>query len=270
VLTCCSRALGGPASGGFSRTSLSGVEPGGRRLSWSGSMGRTAHAARHGRHGRNDLAELLGRLDPASGYSSTWCCGTELEPRVLAQSESFSLSNVTSAGGQPRRRRALRPPGSYLNGVYESVRCLRRGRLRYPEAVKRGNVTTPSSSLLLDDQPFDVRSGELRTHERSLDFRSGLWKIFELGVAGGARSGALGRLVSLSSARGRDRLRDRTNGGPLRVWSSRDRGERGRSGARGPSVASRARSAAVLGVHECVMPCRLLHTTCGVANGRWP
>jgi len=42
----------------------------------------------------------------------------------------------------------------------------------YPEAGQTViNVTNAKLlRLLVDDQPFDVRSGELRAHERSLDF----------------------------------------------------------------------------------------------------
>jgi len=30
------------------------------------------------------------------------------------------------------------------------------------------------SRLFVDDEPFDIRSGELRSHERLLDFRAGV------------------------------------------------------------------------------------------------
>jgi alpha,alpha-trehalose phosphorylase len=67
-------------------------------------------------------------------------------------------------------------PGSYLNGVYE-IRPL-----PYPETAyglpEQGqeiiNVTDGKLiRLFVDDEPFDVRYGELRKHERVLDFRAG-------------------------------------------------------------------------------------------------
>jgi alpha,alpha-trehalose phosphorylase len=67
-------------------------------------------------------------------------------------------------------------PGSYLNGVYEEH------PLPYAEAAygqpESGqtmiNITNGKLiRLLVDDEPFDVRYGELRSHERVLDFRVG-------------------------------------------------------------------------------------------------
>jgi alpha,alpha-trehalose phosphorylase len=109
-----------------------------------------------------------------------WCLReTELNPDVLAQSESvFSLSNghVGWRGnldeGEPH---AL--PGSYLNGVHELH------PLPYPEVgygfPESGqtviNVTNGKLiRLLVDDEPFDLRYGQLRSHERVLDLRGGL------------------------------------------------------------------------------------------------
>jgi alpha,alpha-trehalose phosphorylase len=103
---------------------------------------------------------------------------TELDTDVLAQTESlFALSNghVGWRGnldeGEPHGL-----AGSYLNGVYE------RHPLPYAEAgygdpesgqtvinVTNGKVIR----LLVDDEPFDVRYGDLHAHERVLDFRSG-------------------------------------------------------------------------------------------------
>jgi alpha,alpha-trehalose phosphorylase len=46
----------------------------------------------------------------------------------------------------------------------------------YPEAGQTVvNVTNGKLvRLLVDDEPFDVRYGELRDHERTLDFRAGV------------------------------------------------------------------------------------------------
>ena len=68
-------------------------------------------------------------------------------------------------------------PGSYLNSVYE-LRPLpyAESGYGYPESGQSViNVTNGKLvRLLVDDEPFDVRYGELRRHERSLDFRAGL------------------------------------------------------------------------------------------------
>jgi alpha,alpha-trehalose phosphorylase len=68
-------------------------------------------------------------------------------------------------------------PGSYLNGVYES-RPLPYAEEAYglPETGQEViNVTNGKLiRLFVDDEPFDVRSGELRSHERLLDFRAGV------------------------------------------------------------------------------------------------
>src|SRR5437660_11052898 len=67
--------------------------------------------------------------------------------------------------------------GSYLNAVYEEV------PLPYPEAAygypEAGqtlvNVTDGKIiRLLVDDEPFDIRYGNLLSHERFLDFRGGI------------------------------------------------------------------------------------------------
>ncbi|MFC0678188.1 glycoside hydrolase family 65 protein [Lysobacter korlensis] len=67
-------------------------------------------------------------------------------------------------------------PGSYLNGVFE----------RHPMPYAEGGYGYPSSGqsaidvpdgkilrLLVDDEPLDLRTGRLGSHERRLDFRSG-------------------------------------------------------------------------------------------------
>jgi alpha,alpha-trehalose phosphorylase len=68
-------------------------------------------------------------------------------------------------------------PGTYLNAFYE-VRPLPypEGGYGYPEAGQTVvNVTNGKViRLLADDEPFDVRYGELRSHERTLDLRAGV------------------------------------------------------------------------------------------------
>ena len=101
-----------------------------------------------------------------------------LDLDVLAQSESvFALSNghiglrANLDEGEP-----FGLPGTYLNGFYE-------GRpLPYAEAgfgyPESGQMVVNATNgklirLLVEDEPFDVRYGELRRHERVLDMRAG-------------------------------------------------------------------------------------------------
>ena len=108
-----------------------------------------------------------------------WCVrerGLDLD--VLARGESvFALSNghVGLRGnldeGEPH---AL--PGSYLNSVYE-LRPLpyAEGGFGYPESGQTViNVTNGKIiRLLVDDEPFDLRYGQLHRHQRVLDLQSG-------------------------------------------------------------------------------------------------
>ncbi|WP_394822969.1 glycoside hydrolase family 65 protein [Pendulispora albinea] len=103
---------------------------------------------------------------------------TELRLDLIAQSESlFALSNghIGLRGnldeGEPHGL-----PGTYLNALHE-LRPLPYAEAGYgfPEAGQTMiNVTNGKIlRLLIDDEPFDVRYGELRKHERHLDFRAG-------------------------------------------------------------------------------------------------
>jgi trehalose/maltose hydrolase-like predicted phosphorylase len=109
-----------------------------------------------------------------------WCLReTELDLGLLARTESlFALSNghIGVRGnldeGEPHVL-----PGSYLNSVHE-LRPLPHAEAAYgyPESGQTViNVTNGKTiRLLVDDEPFDVRYGTLRHHERVLDFRTGL------------------------------------------------------------------------------------------------
>jgi trehalose/maltose hydrolase-like predicted phosphorylase len=103
---------------------------------------------------------------------------TKLDLNMLAQSESlFALSNghIGLRGnfdeGEPHGL-----PGTYLNSFYE-VRPLpyAEGGFGYPEAgqtvvdVSNGKVFR----LMVNDELFDVRYGQLIDHERILDMRAG-------------------------------------------------------------------------------------------------
>ncbi|WP_199182317.1 hypothetical protein [Cryobacterium sp. Y11] len=97
---------------------------------------------------------------------------------VLAQTESvFALSNGSI--GWRRNLDESEPhglPGSYLNGVFEERPLLyAENGYGYPESGQTIiNVTNGKLiRFLVNDEPFDVRYGLLRSHERSLDFRTG-------------------------------------------------------------------------------------------------
>jgi alpha,alpha-trehalose phosphorylase len=101
-----------------------------------------------------------------------------LNLEVLAQTESlFALSNghIGLRGnldeGEPHGL-----PGSYLNGFYE-LRPLPEAESQYgaPESSQTLIDVTNGKliRLLVDDEPFDVRYGELLSHDRVLDFRAG-------------------------------------------------------------------------------------------------
>ncbi|GGZ94894.1 glycoside hydrolase family 65 protein [Streptomyces bluensis] len=109
-----------------------------------------------------------------------WCLrerGLHLD--VLPQSESvFALANghVGWRGnldeGEPHGL-----PGSYLGGVHELHPLpYAEAGYGYPESGQTViNVTNGKIiRLLVDDEPFDLRYGRLRSHERVLDLRTGL------------------------------------------------------------------------------------------------
>ena len=104
---------------------------------------------------------------------------TMLSLDVLVHSESlFALGNghlglrANLDEGEPSGL-----PGTYLSGFYEA-RPLSYGEsgYGYPEAGQTViNVTNGKIiRLLVDDEPFDVRFGELRTTNGTLDFRAGV------------------------------------------------------------------------------------------------
>lgn len=106
---------------------------------------------------------------------------TQLDLDVLAQSESvFALSNghIGLRGnldeGEPHGL-----PGTYLNSFYE-LRPLPYAEAGYgfPESGQTiVNVTNGKlMRLMVDDEPFDVRYGELRAHDRVLELREGVLK----------------------------------------------------------------------------------------------
>jgi alpha,alpha-trehalose phosphorylase len=116
--------------------------------------------------------------EPGYPYEPWQLRETQLDLDVLAQTESvFALSNghIGLRGnldeGEPHGI-----PGTYLNSFYE-LRPLphAEGGYGYPEQGQTiVNVTNGKLiRLLVDDEPFDVRYGELQEHERLLDLRAG-------------------------------------------------------------------------------------------------
>ena len=125
---------------------------------------------------------------------------TELHLDRLAQTESvFALANghiglrANLDEGEPTGL-----PGTYLAGFYELRPLIRPERgYGYPEASQEVlNVTNAKLiRLLVADEPFDVRYGELRSHDRVLDLRAGILRRRAEWLS------PTGRLVRVSSTR---------------------------------------------------------------------
>jgi alpha,alpha-trehalose phosphorylase len=125
---------------------------------------------------------------------------TELQLDSLARTESlFALANGhLGMRGNLDEGEPHGIPGTYLGGFYE----LR--PLPYPESLyglpEAGqtvvNVTNGKLiRLLVEDEPLDVRYGELRRHERVLDLRAGVLRRSAEWLS------PTGRLVRISSTR---------------------------------------------------------------------
>jgi alpha,alpha-trehalose phosphorylase len=109
-----------------------------------------------------------------------WCVReTSLDLDLIDEAESlFALANghLGLRGnldeGEPRGL-----SGTYLNGVYESY-PLQYGESAYGFAEDGQTVVNVTDGkvirLLVEDEPFDIHRGTLESHERTLDFRSGL------------------------------------------------------------------------------------------------
>jgi alpha,alpha-trehalose phosphorylase len=130
---------------------------------------------------------------------------THLNLEQLAQSESlFALSNGhIGFRGNLDEGEPFGIPGTYLNSFFETRPLpYAESGFGYPEAgqtvvdVTNGKILR----LLVDDEPFDVRYGDLDEHERILDLRAGtltrraLWRS----PAGNQVKVVSTRLVSLA------------------------------------------------------------------------
>ncbi len=130
---------------------------------------------------------------------------TELDVDRLAQTESvFALANGhIGLRGNLDEGEPCGLPGTYLAGVYEA-RPLPYAEAGYgdPEAGQTIiNVTNGKIiRLLVEDEPFDIRYGELRRHERVLDLRAGVLRreVEWVSPAGRSVRVASTRLVSFT------------------------------------------------------------------------
>ena len=103
---------------------------------------------------------------------------TELRLDLLPQTESvFALSNGhIGLRGNLDEGEPYGLPGTYLNGFYET-RPLPYGEAGYGDTEDGQTIVDVTNGklirLLVEDEPFDVRYGELISHERTLDMRAG-------------------------------------------------------------------------------------------------
>ena len=125
---------------------------------------------------------------------------TSLDLERLAQTESvFALANghvglrANLDEGEPSGL-----PGTYLAGFYETRR-LPYAEPGYGDPEDGQTVVNVTNGkiirLVIEDEAFDVRSGELRAHERVLDLRAGVLRRSVEWVS------PTGRLVRVSSSR---------------------------------------------------------------------
>jgi len=127
------------------------------------------------------LASKRARMIGQSAFSvEPWCLReTELNLDLLAQSESlFTLSNGHIGWrGNLDEGDPFGLTGSYLGGVHE-LQPLPYAEAGYGYPLSGEVIVNVTNGklirLLVDDEPFDVRYGELSSHERLLDFRAGV------------------------------------------------------------------------------------------------
>ncbi|HET7047592.1 MAG TPA: hypothetical protein VFI54_04915 [Solirubrobacteraceae bacterium] len=125
---------------------------------------------------------------------------TEMRLERLAQTESvFALANGhIGLRGNLDEGEPFGLSGSYLGGFHE-VRPLTYPESGYAYSETGRTVVNVTNGkvirLLVEDEPFDVRYGELRSHERVLDFRDGVLRRAVEWVS------PTGRIVRISSTR---------------------------------------------------------------------
>src|SRR5205807_9249214 len=119
---------------------------------------------------------------------------------TLAQTESlFALANGhLGLRGNLDEGEPAGLPGTYLNGFYETRELpYAEAGFGYPEAGQTVvNVTNGKIiRLFVEDEPFDSRYGELRSHERALDLKGGMLRRTAEWIS------PTGRVVRVSSTR---------------------------------------------------------------------
>src|SRR5579875_2161665 len=117
--------------------------------------------------------------NPAFGVDGWTVREEELNLDRLAQTESvFALGNGhIGLRGNLDEGEPFGLPGSYLNGFFE-LHPMPYAEAGYGNPESGQTVVNVTNGkiirLLVDDETFDVRYGQLRTHERVLDMRHGL------------------------------------------------------------------------------------------------
>ena len=158
-------------------------------------------------------------VDPWSLYEP------ELDLDALSHTESvFALSNGhIGLRGNLDEGEPFFLPGTYLNGFYET-RPLPYAEAAYGNPEDGQTVVDVTNGkiirLLVDDEPFDIRYGELLRHERRLDLRAGMLtrEVEWRSPTGGAVRVKTQRMVSFTQRSiGAVRFEVEPLEGPLRV-----------------------------------------------------
>ena len=170
----------------------------------------------------------------------------------LAQAESvFALSNGhIGLRGNLDEGEPFGLPGTYLNGFYET-RPLPYAEAGYGYPEDGQTVVNATNGklirLLVDDEPFDIRYGELLKHTRTLDLRAGTLRRHVRWRSPSGREIEVNttRLVSFVAALGgRDPLRGPPARRPRGAGRRAVRARRQRADARAqPGPARRVRAA---------------------------
>ena len=142
-------------------------------------VGPARGAARARRRRRRRRPRRAAVIDHPAFTVEPWAVTEDgLQLDVLAQSESvFALSNGhIGLRGNLDEGEPFGLPGTYLNGFYET-RPLPYAEAGYGYPEDGQTVVNATNGkiirLLVDDEPFDIRYGELLDHRRTLDLRAG-------------------------------------------------------------------------------------------------
>ena len=158
-------------------------------------------APRRSRRARSRPASGRGVIQHPGFAVEPWAVReTSLDLERLAQTESvFALANgYLGLRGNLDEGEPFGLPGTYLAGFYET-RPLPYAEAGYGDPEDSQTVVNVTNGkiirLTVGDEPFDVRAGELRAHERVLDLRAGVLRRAVEWVS------PTGRAVRVSSTR---------------------------------------------------------------------